>query len=53
VPIINGEQLYLALKYLGVETELVVYPGESHGIDTPSHMKDLYERYLAWFGKYL
>ena len=53
VPIINSEQLYLALKRLGVPTELVVYPGESHGIDTPSHAKDLYERYLAWFGKYL
>jgi len=36
-----------------VETELVVYPGEYHGIDKPSHAKDLYERYLAWFGKHL
>jgi dipeptidyl aminopeptidase/acylaminoacyl peptidase len=53
VPIINSEQLYLALKTLGVETELVVYPGEYHGIDTPSHAKDLYERYLDWFGKRL
>jgi dipeptidyl aminopeptidase/acylaminoacyl peptidase len=53
VPIINSEQLYLALKKLGVPTELVVYPGEYHGIGTPSHLKDLYERYLAWFDKYL
>ncbi|MFQ5968608.1 MAG: alpha/beta hydrolase family protein, partial [Acidimicrobiia bacterium] len=53
VPIINSEQLFLALKMLGVPTELVVYPDESHGIDTPSHAKDLYERYLAWFGRYL
>ncbi len=53
VPIINSEQLYLALRTLGVETELVVYPGEYHGIDTPSHAKDLYERYLDWFGKHL
>lgn len=53
VPIINSEQLYLALKKLGVPTELVVYPGEYHGIDTPSYAKDLYERYLAWFDKYL
>ncbi len=53
VPIINSEQLYLALKKLGVSTELVVYPGEYHGIDTPSHTKDLYERYLEWFDKYL
>lgn len=49
VPIINSEQLYLALLKLGVETQLVVYPGEYHGIDTPSHTKDLYERYRDWF----
>jgi len=53
VPIINSEQLYLALKLLGVPTELVVYPDEFHGIDTPSHIKDLYERYLDWFGHYV
>ena len=53
VPIINSEQLFLALKLLGVPTELVVYPDEFHGIDTPSHTKDLYERYLVWFGRYL
>jgi dipeptidyl aminopeptidase/acylaminoacyl peptidase len=53
VPIINSEQLFLALKMRGVPTELVVYPDEFHGIDTPTHAKDLYERYLAWFGRYL
>jgi len=53
VPIVNSEQLYFALKLLGVPTELVVYPDEFHGIDTPSHAKDLYERYLVWFGRYL
>jgi len=53
VPIINSEQLFFALKLLGVPTELVVYPDEFHGIDTPSHAKDLYERYLVWFGRYL
>jgi len=53
VPIINSEQLYLALKKLGVETELVVYPGQYHGISKPSYIKDLSERYLDWFGRYL
>ena len=32
VPLINSEQMYQALRRLGVPTELVVYPGESHGI---------------------
>ncbi|MGB5891080.1 MAG: S9 family peptidase, partial [Thermoanaerobaculia bacterium] len=53
VPVINSEQLYLALKRLGVPTELVVYPGEYHGISTPSYIKDRYERYLDWFSKYV
>ena len=53
VPILNSEQLYMALKRLGVETELVVYPGEYHGISTPSYIQDLYQRYLKWFGEHL
>jgi dipeptidyl aminopeptidase/acylaminoacyl peptidase len=53
VPIVNSEQLFLALELRGVPTELVVYPGEFHGIDTPSHARDLSQRYLAWFGRYL
>lgn len=53
VPIINSEQLYIALKKLGVETQLIVYPGEFHGGFSPSHTKDLYQRYLDWFGQYL
>jgi dipeptidyl aminopeptidase/acylaminoacyl peptidase len=53
VPIINSEQLYQALKRLGVTTELVVYPGEFHEFTTPSYNKDLYERILAWFAAYV
>lgn len=49
VPIINSEQLYLALKRLGVDTQLIVYPGEYHGIARPSYKQDLYKRYLDWF----
>jgi len=53
VPILNSEQLYQALKRLGRTTQLVVYPGEFHGIETPSYIKDLYVRYLEWYGKYV
>ena len=53
VPIINSEQLYLALKRLGVDTQLVVYPGEYHNISTPSYVKDMYQRFLGWFGERL
>jgi len=53
VPILGGEQMYESLKALGRETELVVYPDEYHEFKTPSHIKDLYERYLAWFAHYV
>jgi len=49
VPIINSEQMYQAMKRLGKETQLVVYPGEHHGIRRPSFVKDRYERFLKWF----
>jgi len=47
VPILGGEQMYQSLKALGRDTVLVVYPDEYHGFKTPSHIKDLHERYLA------
>ncbi|MGA8866471.1 MAG: S9 family peptidase [Candidatus Sulfotelmatobacter sp.] len=53
VPIIGGEQMYEALKSLGRETELVVYPGEYHGFKTPSHIKDRLERNLSWYAHYV
>jgi len=53
VPIIGGEQMYQALKNLGVPTELVIYPNQFHGLRRLSFIRDRYERYLAWYDKYL
>lgn len=53
VPIHNSEQLYIALKRQDVPTELVVYPGQGHQFSVPSYDKDLYERYIKWFAKWL
>jgi dipeptidyl aminopeptidase/acylaminoacyl peptidase len=53
VPILGGEQMYQALKSLGRETELVVYPGEYHGLRAPSHIKDRLERNLSWYAHYV
>ena len=53
MPILNSEQLYLVLRRRGVPTELVVYPGQGHSLAVPSYERDLYERYIAWLGKYL
>ena len=53
MPLSNSEQMYQALKSLGRETQLIVYPGESHDITRPSFREDRMDRYLAWYGKYL
>jgi dipeptidyl aminopeptidase/acylaminoacyl peptidase/Flp pilus assembly protein TadD len=53
VPLLNSEQLYQALRRLGKEVELVVYPGEDHSIDRPSFQKDRLERYIAWYDQHL
>ena len=53
VPLLNSEQMYEALRSLGVPAELIIYPGQFHGITKPSYVKDRYDRYLAWYAKYL
>jgi dipeptidyl aminopeptidase/acylaminoacyl peptidase len=53
VPLVGGEQMYQALRSLGIPTQLVVYPNSFHGITRPSYQKDRIERYLAWYAKYL
>lgn len=53
VPLLNSEQMYQALKSLGRETELVIYPGEYHEIRKPSYRRDRLQRYLDWYSRYL
>jgi dipeptidyl aminopeptidase/acylaminoacyl peptidase len=53
VPLLGSEQMYQALRSLGVDTQLIIYPSQYHGITTPSYRKDRLERYLAWYDKYL
>jgi dipeptidyl aminopeptidase/acylaminoacyl peptidase len=53
VPLINSEQMYQALKSRGIDTELVIYPDQYHGLDVPSYLVDRMQRYLDWYGKYL
>jgi len=53
VPLVGGEQMYQALKSQGVETQLVIYPGQFHGISMPSYQRDRLERDLAWYDKHL
>lgn len=55
-PIDQGEQLYAALKVLGVTTELVRFPDETHELSRagkPWHRVARLERYLDWFERHL
>lgn len=53
VPCLGAEQMYQALRSLGVSTELVVYPGQHHGLTIPSYLRDRMERNLAWYDRFL
>ena len=52
-PVGQALELYRALKHYGVETELVIYPGEGHLPHQEKHQIDILERMLAWFDRYL
>jgi dipeptidyl aminopeptidase/acylaminoacyl peptidase len=53
VPVAESEQFYIALKDVGVETVMVRYPNEGHGLRQTSHVADAIERSLAWYRKHL
>jgi len=54
VPPAHSRALYRALHhYLDVPTQLVVYPGEPHGLTTHENRLAKMEWDLAWFARYL
>jgi dipeptidyl aminopeptidase/acylaminoacyl peptidase len=54
VPAAHARTLYRALKYyLDVPTELIVYPGEGHGLTKYKHRKAKMEWDLTWFNRYV
>jgi len=53
VPIQGSQQMYQALRSLGIDTQLVIYPNEFHGIQRPSYQRDRLDRYVAWYEKYV
>jgi dipeptidyl aminopeptidase/acylaminoacyl peptidase len=53
VPLQNSEQLYQALRSLGRDTKLIIYPGQFHKFTVPSYQQDRLLRYIEWYGKYL
>ena len=53
VPVGQGYEMFRALKEHGVETELVVYPREGHGIQETPHLRDMLNRTVNWFARHL
>lgn len=54
VPSAHSRTLFRALhRYLQIPTELVIYPGEGHGLTTYEHRKAKMEWDIAWFGRYI
>ena len=45
--------MYVALRTLGVDTQLVTYPREGHSIEERNHQINAIRRVLDWFGEHL
>jgi dipeptidyl aminopeptidase/acylaminoacyl peptidase len=50
----QADSMFVALKKLGVDTQIALYPEDGHGIpNQPKHTADYHERTIAWFDTYL
>jgi dipeptidyl aminopeptidase/acylaminoacyl peptidase len=52
-PVGQSKGLYRALKRLGVETQMVLYPDEGHSPRRWSYNLDMFQRILAWYDGHL
>jgi|SRR5579862_1435316 len=52
VPIAEAEQLFIALKDVGVETVFLRYPREGHNLVEIKHQIDAMNRSIAWYDKH-
>ena len=53
-PYPQATSMYMAMKRMGVDTKIALYPREGHGVrNQPKHSADYHKRALDWFDKYL
>ena len=52
-PAPQSYEFWHALRDEHVPTQLVVYPNEGHGFVDPEHRRDVMERTVEWFGRYM
>jgi dipeptidyl aminopeptidase/acylaminoacyl peptidase len=53
VPVSQAYEFHAAAKRVGLPVEMVVYPGQGHGIDAPKLALDALKRNLDWFNRWL
>ena len=53
VPVEQSYLFYRALKDKGVETQLIVYPRETHAVTERAHILDMARRVVAWLERHL
>ena len=53
VPLLNSEQMYEAVRSIGVETQLIIYPDQFHGLSVPSYLRDRLQRQIEWYRRHL
>ena len=49
----QGVEMFTYLQLCHVPSKLILYPGEGHGINRPTHMLDYLTRSLEWFRKWM
>jgi dipeptidyl aminopeptidase/acylaminoacyl peptidase len=52
-PAPQSYEFWHALRDEHVPTQLVVYPNEGHGFVNPDHRRDVMDRAVEWFAKYM
>jgi len=50
---LQSKEFYLAMRRLGKEHTLLIYPDEGHTLSAPLKQTDLTHRFEGWFAKYL
>ncbi|MBT8386391.1 MAG: S9 family peptidase [Ignavibacteria bacterium] len=53
VHVMQSWEIYRALEDIGVDVEMVLYPGSRHSITPPKQRKDVIKRWVEWYKKYL
>jgi dipeptidyl aminopeptidase/acylaminoacyl peptidase len=55
-PVEQGQRWYVALRLQGVESELLLFPGEGHELSRsgrPRHRRARFEHVLRWWARHL